>query len=374
MLLPSIRRLALSDVNEDVLRELVEHGEDVLVERKRQLPDPPKFGAAAASLANTLGGWILLGVDDDRNVVGYEPPRGTDAQSHLASVLRNEVDPLPPFVAEPRQLDGKSIVAIRVFESADAPHIVRGTGAVYVRTSKGKEPIDDHQTLLALAHRGEEAEVRARQRLDSLPLVAHATPLGISAGGSYARAVVRAAPFTVTPQFTEWPISKQGASLCLQLVDELVLGDEPPLLESAARGAIARKMQLKPSPTAADWAGIVAADSGGVIATRFVQQLEPMSQLSLDQLRAAILRPQLNTIAAMLEQSEAIGRAALDVRVYFSRDLVVAGANRSPDGKSLHVAGELTIPASEDEVAALGRRWERELARNFGINMWETGD
>jgi hypothetical protein len=40
VLLPSIRRLALSDLDKDTLRELVDHGEDLLVERKRALPNP----------------------------------------------------------------------------------------------------------------------------------------------------------------------------------------------------------------------------------------------------------------------------------------------------------------------------------------------
>ena len=75
MLLPSIRRLALADVSEETLRGLVHHGESLLVERKRRPPDPPRFGAAAASFANLLGGFILLGVDDDKTVVGYEKPQ-----------------------------------------------------------------------------------------------------------------------------------------------------------------------------------------------------------------------------------------------------------------------------------------------------------
>lgn len=171
MLLPSIRRLALADLDEDTLRELVEHGEDLLVERKRTLPQSPGFGAAAASFANTLGGWILLGVGDDKKLHGYTKPRNLDLQSHLASVLRNESDPLPPFVADMRELDGTPLAVLRVFESTDPPHIVRGTGAVYVRSSKGKEPVDDHRTLLELARRGAEAEAAARERLVEMPLI-----------------------------------------------------------------------------------------------------------------------------------------------------------------------------------------------------------
>ncbi len=214
MALPSIRRLALADLDADRLRELVEHGEDLLVERKRQLPDPPKFGAAIASFANTLGGWVLLGVADDGTIHGYEKPHDLDLQSHLAAVLRQECDPLPPFVAGMFELDDKTIAVVRVFESTDAPHVVRGTGAVHVRTSKGKEPVDDHRTLLELAHRGERAAEDARACLARELLV----QLGLQAPDvttllsevDAPTVIVRAAPLTVTPQFTEWAISEGG--------------------------------------------------------------------------------------------------------------------------------------------------------------------
>lgn len=89
-----IRRLSLADLDQETLEDLVRHGEDLLVERKRQPPDPPKFGAGAASFGNTLGGWLLLGVDDDGTVHGWEPPKGADLQSHIGNLLRREVDPL----------------------------------------------------------------------------------------------------------------------------------------------------------------------------------------------------------------------------------------------------------------------------------------
>ena len=47
----SIRRLALADVKGDRLRALIEHGEDLLVERKREPPEGSKFGAEVSSLA-----------------------------------------------------------------------------------------------------------------------------------------------------------------------------------------------------------------------------------------------------------------------------------------------------------------------------------
>lgn len=178
MPLASLRRLSLADLDSATLERLIKEGEHLFVERERQLPQPPKFGASVSAFANTLGGWLLLGGDDDGTVRGYEPPGSTDLQSHLAAVLRREADPLPPFVADMHEHNGKPVGVVRIFESADSPHIVRGTGAVYLRTSKGKEPVpvDDHRVLLDLARRGEQADRDARERLVREPFASGSSP------------------------------------------------------------------------------------------------------------------------------------------------------------------------------------------------------
>ena len=87
---PSLRRATLRDLDEAALRALIDEGEQGMVEFKERLPTPPRFGAAAASFGNTLGGWIVIGVRDaDRAIVGWtELNPKTDVQSHLGALLR----------------------------------------------------------------------------------------------------------------------------------------------------------------------------------------------------------------------------------------------------------------------------------------------
>lgn len=40
-----ILRLAAADITPERYAELAAHGEDILVERKREMPEPEKFGA-----------------------------------------------------------------------------------------------------------------------------------------------------------------------------------------------------------------------------------------------------------------------------------------------------------------------------------------
>jgi hypothetical protein len=87
MPMPSLRRLTLADTTDETVRRLIDHGEDLFVERKQELPSGSGFGATVASFANTLGGWILLGVADDQSLVGYPNGAVLDLQSHIGHIL-----------------------------------------------------------------------------------------------------------------------------------------------------------------------------------------------------------------------------------------------------------------------------------------------
>lgn len=383
---PSIRRLSLAALDQPALDELVRHGEDLLVERKQDLPKPPRFGAAAGSFANTLGGWILLGVADDGTVHGWAKPERLDLQSYLGSVIGGEVDPLPPFVADMREVDRKPIGVIRVFASADVPHIVRGTGAVYVRSSKGKEPVDDHRTLLELARRGEDAEVRARGRLVQLPTVGWALrppdwrpPGVVFAKEVDVRYIARASALTVTPALSEWPLTRRAADSLVAMADALLppvqpgrmpFGREEPAIAPFARGAVVTAAQQ----TGIDRPDSVAlvADSGGVLGIAVARGVAGDHPVVL--LQAMLedeLKPLARAIAKLLRQAEAYGRVAVDLWM-----LLPSGANIREQQidvvpRELYVARELTVPADEDEVDALALSWHRELQRAMGIVKYE---
>lgn len=162
----SFRRLAMADLDGVALRRLIDEGETLFVERKQAIPSE-SLGPTVASFANALGGWVLLGVAYDKTIHGYMATG--DFVDHLRQTLRAELDPLPPFAAEMVEIDGKEIGVVRVFESADTPHIVIGTGSVYVREPGGKRPIESHGELVQLARRGEKAREKAAHRLRTLP-------------------------------------------------------------------------------------------------------------------------------------------------------------------------------------------------------------
>jgi hypothetical protein len=376
--LPSLRAIAVADVGEPELNWMVRHGEDLLVERKADLPKSPGLGAEVASFANTLGGWLLLGVDDDGRVVGWDPGR-VDRQSHLGDLLRNEVDPVPPFIAAERELDGRPITIVRVLETADAPVLVRGTGALYVRDSGGKQPVDDHRTLLALAQRGADAERKAWDRLRELPLVYRTLappdhPEAATGRPAGLRAIVRASPLTVSPQFAMWPIAGPVGWFRTVAMHVFGLPNEDRLIEEVQpHGRGLSGLYQRVSDDQQSWRLQLVADSGGVVGGLLER---PSGGVSLDTLRESWLVPLIDAVIATLAKTEAIGRAACDAWISTpapqdGQHFEVPRATQLP----IHArcAGSLTIPADNAAMHELALQWEREFARYCGIDAWEPG-
>jgi hypothetical protein len=306
--LDGLRRLALGDVDDATVRGLVAHGEHLLVERKQQPPGGTGLGEAVASFANTIGGWLLLGVADDRTIKGWQPPGRADAQAHLGELLREQVDPLPPFVAGERELDGTRVVVVRVFESADTPHIVKPTGAVYIRTSKGKEPVREQGLLLALAQRGEEARRRTMARLGELDVIVESvsgTHGPTPPDGPNSVVVVRAGPLTVTPQFNDWAITGAAAERltanATSLATSLGITNAETTVVPHGRGIAVHWVGGHHAPVV----GVLVIDSGGVVAARLTRTREPGGKFTLGQLKPRFLTPLIEAVAETLGDAEA---------------------------------------------------------------------
>jgi hypothetical protein len=372
-----IRRLSLADLDEPLLRRLIDHGEDLFVERKREPPSGSGLGAAVASFANMMGGWLILGIDEHRSgksltgttAVGFDFETNVDPQSHLGQKLRSQVDPLPPFVADRREVDGKTVIVIRVFESSDTPHVVTDTGAIYVRTSSGKTPVSEQRLLLELGRRGQVAKLEASRRLslgpEGQPLIRAelTTPNELISGTSIAVTVL-ATPFTVTPHFNSWGVAASGADTCRRLAGELGrrlsvanLDEED---ESRARGHTA----WWSGGAGIRMSGRAVVDSGGVVGAKLDRGLGDAS-ISLGTIRTRYLDPLVDVVASALEEAEALGRAEWHAIVEFPSTMKIGGVP-NPNFHRWHASRELPIPATSAERQQVAASFGRELARQAG--------
>ncbi len=105
------------------LYDLIESGEGSDVEFKRQFSSPDKIAKEIIAFANTRGGYILFGVDDDGTVVGVRSEKSElEEIEHAADFM---IDPPAEIVAENVHAGhGRDIVLIRVPESKTKPHVL----------------------------------------------------------------------------------------------------------------------------------------------------------------------------------------------------------------------------------------------------------
>lgn len=373
----SFRRLSIGDLGEESLRRLIDEGESLFIERKQKEPRTG-FGPAVASFANTLGGFLLLGVADDKTLVGYDPGRG-DFTDKIRHKLRSQVEPLPPFAARAFELNGHVIGVIRVFESTDTPHIVIGNGSVPVRESGGIRNIESHAELVELARRGERARADAERRLQELPYVY--SELDTSSSGSTVPRqgyVVRATPLTRPEGFADRILSTSFGSTARETARDLFPG--PPFanprhrVETFSLGQ--RGFNVTSHQEGAHERSSVIADAGGVVVAR-IERPKPLqphgTQLRPESVEGEII-PLLQAVAHLFEKLDSHGRAVCDLLV---NGFAGAGFTHQRAGSDvlqsdwIHIGGEITMPPDQEEIMELAHGWVNELARAAGLQVWQ---
>ncbi len=136
------------------LNEIIENGENDKIEFKRKFTEPEKISKGMIAFANTRGGVILFGVDDDKSVVGVESEKGEMEFIDLAAKFYCE----PPinYKADILHIYRKDVVAITIPESKTKPHRLIGNvkedsdeTKVYIRV-KDKSVLASKETIRIL--------------------------------------------------------------------------------------------------------------------------------------------------------------------------------------------------------------------------------
>jgi ATP-dependent DNA helicase RecG len=117
------------------LLRLIRGGEDTFLELKVKLSNTEKIAQEIVALANTGGGVIVFGVNDQLRVEGVDDPE--KVQDDLVRICREEVQPpLVPFIDRIALDNGRRIVALDI-ESKRRPYRTRD-GRFYLRIGAEK--------------------------------------------------------------------------------------------------------------------------------------------------------------------------------------------------------------------------------------------
>lgn len=145
------------------LFKLIEEGENERIEFKRKFSTPQKIAKEMIAFANTKGGHIFFGVDDDGKIYGVESEKSE--LDLIDTAARFYCDPEVEFTTEIIPVKSKDVVVIGIPESRNKPHKLidesdKETSRVYVRF-KDKSIIASKET----------ANILKFSNVDSTPLI-----------------------------------------------------------------------------------------------------------------------------------------------------------------------------------------------------------
>jgi len=94
---------------------------------------PKSWLKTVVAFANGLGGSLLFGVDDDRNIIGLKDIH-SDAEK-ISNFIKTKVDPMLMFELQPLSLEGKDILLLNITPGKMTPYyyVNDGTRITFVR-------------------------------------------------------------------------------------------------------------------------------------------------------------------------------------------------------------------------------------------------
>lgn len=128
------------------LLAIIKSGESAKVEFKSSLSNLDRLGEIACSFANSKSGVILIGVSDDRQIVGVDVGRQT--AERIVDIIVDNSDPKIYPEVTLVVIGAKHIIAIKVNESYDKPHLYQGRA--FIRIGKNTKPMsrNEYERLL----------------------------------------------------------------------------------------------------------------------------------------------------------------------------------------------------------------------------------
>ncbi|HPR99129.1 MAG TPA: ATP-binding protein [Methanomassiliicoccales archaeon] len=109
------------------------------------------IGQIVCAFANTSGGEILIGVDDDGNSIGLDESRLDDIQLRLSGAVQC-VSPNPIHNIQIEQVDGKSIIRLTV-KALATDSFCTHNGLIYIRSGSSNLRLDGPALMQFLADR-----------------------------------------------------------------------------------------------------------------------------------------------------------------------------------------------------------------------------
>ena len=129
----------------DSLTELIEKiylGEDATIEFKRELPHRNSLADEIAAFANAKGGVILIGVDNDGEIIGIDRQELGDVEKAVVEICQDSIDPIVLIFTEKLRINDKNLLKIEVPRSL---FVHKTSNGYFVRQGSSKREMPTEQ-------------------------------------------------------------------------------------------------------------------------------------------------------------------------------------------------------------------------------------
>ena len=117
-------------------------GEDATIEFKREMPHRNSLADEIAAFANDQGGMILIGIDDNREIVGIELQKLDNIEKTVVEICNDSIKPTVPIFTEKLRIDDKNLLKIEIPRSF---FVHKTHNGYYTRQEKTKKEMSTEQ-------------------------------------------------------------------------------------------------------------------------------------------------------------------------------------------------------------------------------------
>ncbi len=139
--------------------------ENFFFEFKADDETPAKLIKEVSAFANTYGGYILLGINDDKTIGGCK--KWTEQRIHVT--IHDSITPIPNFDVKKFKSNGRVIFIIKIEEGTLPPYITN-KGQVFERVSSGSFPVNQSSQLAQIYQKRVDQIAKIREKIE-LPTI-----------------------------------------------------------------------------------------------------------------------------------------------------------------------------------------------------------
>ena len=143
----------------------IDFDESFYFELKDDRVSPKKMMEEVSAFSNTFGGYIFLGVSDDKQIEGCA--EWNEQRIHTA--IHDSITPTPSFDVKKFTFDTSVVYVIKIDEGSEPPYIT-SSGKIYERLSSGSFAIKDSSKLSQIYNKREQLLAKMEKKVSIPPV------------------------------------------------------------------------------------------------------------------------------------------------------------------------------------------------------------